>query len=749
MKPPIIIMILMFVVLFNKTDVVGQGFGSITLDTSKPSIPISPYVHGGFIEQIYDAVNGIYGFGAQELYNRGFDIGTAKDKISKGWFDISTTTSGSLIIDTLGYNQRGRFSQHIANYDGKGRIGVAQAVYVERNVPMELYVYAKCHGLPTPLTIALYTTDSSSVVFDTVIGMVDSEWKKYTFQFPASLGFPKAILFIGLDSVGSLEIDEASFMSTDNFHGIRRAHFELYKMWRPTILRYPGGGVVDLAPGYWEHAIGEIDQRTSPNLDWVGDYNRFDVGTDEFMAFCEAVGADPQLTVSFGSGTPKDAANFVEYCNSPIGKRYSNLRSNHGYKKPFNVKYWEVGNEQYGPWEFGHTTAVNYANRYLEFAKEMRAIDTSIKLLINGDTWGFNWNDTIIRIASKEIDLLSVHWLAINRDTLNNRDNIHKSMMSNISFGRDWNTLLHHKAVESGLSKDIPLALTECVQIYDDPHNYMIPIGGSLESGLWTSMTLNMIIKLADIVKLVNKTMFLGSIRAGIHSLSGERVFFAGPTLYAQILMRNWMRDSMQPVIVTSTHYTFEGRDNIAWLDAAVTESNDTMAVSVVNSHSTDSISVKLQLPVKRGSICEAVVLNGTSDTTYNTPENPNAVSPVYYNVVIDSVMVFPAHSHTIFRFPVFHAAPSVDTVIIKDNIQLVTSKNNPFFTVMLSPRSVHQGELTIYDLEGKVVESKKLDIPLHSSFYKFELQNPSIGMYLCSIKFGDITSRYNLLVTP
>ncbi len=727
----------------------AQQYGSITIDTGKNILPVSRYINGGFVEQIYDAINGVYGLGAQELFNRGFDIGSQYDETSRGWQTFTSGPSvGRLFLDTLGYNRRGRYAQHIVHSESAGRIGVLQPVYIEREVPMDFYVYARSVNAPAALKLVLYHIDST-IAYDTTLDITSKEWKKFSLRLPTKTGFPKALLFIGLDTTSTVEIDEASFMASDNFHGIRRAQFELYKAWRPTILRFPGGGVVDLEPGRWEHGIGDIDQRTSPNFDWVGDYYRFEIGTDEFVAFCKAVGAEPQFTVGFGAGSPSEAANYLQYCNAPTGSPYSDLRMKNGNREPFNVKFWEIGNEQYGPWENGHTNAVDYATRYLEYAKQMRAVDPTIKLMINGDTWGFNWNDTIIRIAAKEIDYFSVHWLSINSDTTNNRDLTHRVMMSNGNMASFWSPILHDKIVESGLSKDIPLAYTECVQFYADPHNYMIPIAGSLESGLWVGNVLHSFYKQADIVKLVNKTMFLGSIRAGIHSKTGERVFFAGPSIHAQSMIRNWMRDTLQPVTVTSPRFSVEGRDNIPWLDAAATFGNDTLVLSVVNAHSTDSITVQLSLPLRWGSMAEAVQLTAAADTSINTPEHPSAVTPVYYSVRLDSQMVFPAHSHTIIRAPRYDTPNTVDNTAIMNNDQLAASRSNPSFNILLLPRQSTRCVMTIYDTKGKIVESRTVDIPTKATNYILDLQNVAVGMYVCIMKFEDKEYRKSLLITP
>lgn len=81
------------------------------------------------------------------------------------------------------------------------------------------------------------------------------------------------------------------------------------------------------------------------------------MGTAEYVEFCELTGVEPTITVGVTvedtdrefqppeAITPTDAANWVEYCNGSTDTEYGTLRAEHGYKEPFDVKVWEIGNE--------------------------------------------------------------------------------------------------------------------------------------------------------------------------------------------------------------------------------------------------------------------------------------------------------------------------------------------------------------------------------------------------------------------
>jgi alpha-N-arabinofuranosidase len=166
------------------------------------------------------------------------------------------------------------------------------------------------------------------------------------------------------------------------------------------ILRWPGGNFVSTY--HWRDGVGPIEQRpTLPNYAWGQQENNF-FGTDEFIAFCRAVGCEPMVCVNAGSGTPEEAAQWIEYCNGKADTPMGRLRAANGHAQPYNVKHWEVGNELWGQWQYHWTTADGYVDRYRWFVKAMLAADSTIRLYACGAPvmWGKAWNDTLIAGAA-------------------------------------------------------------------------------------------------------------------------------------------------------------------------------------------------------------------------------------------------------------------------------------------------------------------------------------------------------------
>ncbi len=203
--------------------------------------------------------------------------------------------------------------------------------------------------------------------------------------------------------------------------GFRGDVIGLIKELNVPIVRYPGGNFVS---GYdWRDGIGPKDKRpVRLDLAWHStETNEF--GTDEFMKWCKKAGITPMMAVNMGTGSVKDAAELVEYCNHAGGTSISDLRRANGAEEPYNVKYWCIGNEMDGPWQTGHLTADEYGKKALEAAKVMRwtngetekdAPNGRLKLIVTGSSTHAmmtfpEWDRVVLEHTYPRIDYLSMH----------------------------------------------------------------------------------------------------------------------------------------------------------------------------------------------------------------------------------------------------------------------------------------------------------------------------------------------------
>jgi len=161
--------------------------------------------------------------------------------------------------------------------------------------------------------------------------------------------------------------------SIPNTEGFRQEAVDVFRAVRAPLIRWPGGYFADCYN--WRDGIGPRDKRPvqfheceprrqEPNQ----------MGTHEFLRFCELVGAQPNLCANTATLGAQDAMDWVEYCNSDAQTSMANLRRANGREEPWGVKYWAIGNESYCM----HRSQ-DYVQRYLLWRRFMQRVDPGVQ----------------------------------------------------------------------------------------------------------------------------------------------------------------------------------------------------------------------------------------------------------------------------------------------------------------------------------------------------------------------------------
>lgn len=199
---------------------------------------------------------------------------------------------------------------------------------------------------------------------------------------------------------GGLFDPGSKFSDSDGF---RTDVIEALKEIKTPIVRWPGGCFVSTY--HWMDGVG-ADRTPVYDKTWqVEDPNTF--GTDEFIAWCRKVGTEPYICTNAGTGTPEEMSDWVEYCNLTVGK-FAKMRVANGHKEPFNVKYWSIGNENWGGHELGARTITEWGPMVRESAKLMRSVTKDAKLFAAA-TSDKNWTMPLLKAAGEHLDYISVH----------------------------------------------------------------------------------------------------------------------------------------------------------------------------------------------------------------------------------------------------------------------------------------------------------------------------------------------------
>jgi alpha-N-arabinofuranosidase len=109
-------------------------------------------------------------------------------------------------------------------------------------------------------------------------------------------------------------------------------------------------------------------------------------------------------------GTLGEALDWIEYVNGNADStNFGKIRAFFGNHEPYQVLYWGIGNENYGPWG-KHTaeTAFGYAERLGLWAKTINSKFPGLHLLGVGHT--AEWNKIVLEKAGTEIDYLTQHY---------------------------------------------------------------------------------------------------------------------------------------------------------------------------------------------------------------------------------------------------------------------------------------------------------------------------------------------------
>ncbi|MBR6771392.1 MAG: chitobiase/beta-hexosaminidase C-terminal domain-containing protein [Lachnospiraceae bacterium] len=130
---------------------------------------------------------------------------------------------------------------------------------------------------------------------------------------------------------------------------------ELYKEAGFGSIRYPGGTISNLFQ--WKNSIGPKEERVKQihgfynNAGQNGIAPNFGLTEVANFAYDDEIQSEIVYVYGFGRGSAQDAADLVEYLNAPVGcnpnggVEWARIRANNGREEPYNVRHFEIGNE--------------------------------------------------------------------------------------------------------------------------------------------------------------------------------------------------------------------------------------------------------------------------------------------------------------------------------------------------------------------------------------------------------------------
>ncbi len=482
-----------------------------TIDASKTGAPISKYIYGEFLEHIGGIVNN--NIWAEMLDDRKF------------YFPINSHPPA----EPSGPTWRRTALRHWMPIGADEFVTMDKdRPYVGDNSPLVTLSSSETHGIQqaglavrkgksytgrvvlagtpgTTVKVSLIWGNAATDRRTVVINKVGPEYRKFPLTFRVQGDSDDARFEIVGSGTGAFHVGAVSLMPADNVQGFRAEVIAALKQLHSGVYRWPGGNFVS---GHeWRDAIGDPDKRP-PIMDPVWHaVQPNDVGTDEFMTLCRLLDVESYVTVNGGFGDEWSAAQLVEYTNGAVTTPMGKLRAANGHPQPYHIKFWGVGNEPWGEWQLGFMPVAQWELKHNMFAKAMRKVDPTIKLIgagampdamtgskqakrLNGQIVPDylspgDWSGNLLAHCLDNMDMISEHYYSTSgkRTDLQTGEKVDTGPQSLIEWERAPATQVRSKyehyqeylkRIPELRAKPVPISLDEWAYIGAPPNSYKV-----------------------------------------------------------------------------------------------------------------------------------------------------------------------------------------------------------------------------------------------------------------------------------
>lgn len=421
-----------------------------------------------------------------------------------------------------------------------------------------------------------------------------------------------------------------------NTRGIRNDVVAALKKSKIPVLRWPGGCFAD--EYHWMDGIGPREKRpTMVNTHWGGVTENNHFGTHEFLDLCAQLECDPYICGNLGSGTVQEMQQWVEYMTFDGVSPMSELRRKNGRAEPWKVKFFGVGNENWGCG--GNMTPEYYANQYKRYATYVRSFGgNQIYRIACGPNGGdYRWTETMMREVGRRMQGLSLHyycgtgkksrsatkydeedWFVLMRSALHMDELVtrHAEVMDRFDAQKrvalivdEWGTW---HAVEPGTNPGF---------LYQQ---------NTIRDALVAGVTLNIFNQHADRVRMANIAQTLNVLQAVILT-DGPKMLLT-PTYHVFEMYSVHHDAQLVPAQVESPDYAFGDSKIPAVSVSASKDKAGKVHVTLCNLNPNTAVDVACDLQGLKARSVSGRVLTSSDITTHNTFEQPEAVKPANFD---------------------------------------------------------------------------------------------------------------------
>ncbi len=424
-----------------------------------------------------------------------------------------------------------------------------------------------------------------------------------------------------------------------NINGVRKDIIAALKKLKVGTLRWPGGCFADTY--HWKDGIGPKNKRPAiVNKWWGGVVEDNSFGTHDFLNMCELMGADPYLAGNIGSGTVQDLVDWVQYVNSNNKNPMSKLRKINGREKPWNVKYWGVGNEAWGCG--GNMVPEYYVNEYRKYATFMTDWTNSDKLFriaSGSNSADYHWTETIM----KNIPLNMMEGVALHHYSVINWNDKGPSTT--------FNEKEYFTVMQSALFMDSLVTKHAAIMDQYDPQKKIALVvdewGGwynvepgtnpgflfqqnTMRDAMIAGVTLNIFHNHCDRVRMANLAQAVNVLQAVI--LTNKEKMILTPTYHVMEMYNVHQNAVMLPVQVKTNDYVLGNGKLPAVSVSASKDSNGITHISLVNIDAEKVQDVAVTFNGTQYSTISGRILQSKKLQDYNSFTNPFTIQPTVFN---------------------------------------------------------------------------------------------------------------------
>jgi alpha-L-arabinofuranosidase len=436
-----------------------------------------------------------------------------------------------------------------------------------------------------------------------------------------------------------------------NTQGLRNDVVDALKKLKVPNLRWPGGCFADTY--HWKDGVGAKAKRpTIVNTWWGGVTEDNSFGTHDFLNMCELIGAEPYLSANVGSGTVQEVSEWIQYTNFDGVSPMSNWRKENGREKPWNVKYWGVGNEAWGCG--GNMTAEYYANIYRQYATFMTG--KIFKIASGASSADYHWTEVLMRdIPHGMLDGVALHhysvidWNKKGSATDFSEQQYFQIMQRALLMDE---LIIKHTTIMDKYdpNKKVALVVDEWGGWYDVEPNTnpgFLYQQNTVRDAILAGATLNIFNNHSDRVKMANLAQTVNVLQAVL--LTNEEKMLLTPTYHVMEMYNVHQDATLIPITLKGNDYVFGNEKLPAVSASASRDKNGVAHISLVNVDSQKSQEVSVDIRGAKYSGVTGRILTSPKIQDYNSFESPEKVKPVGFKQMTLSgnmlKITLPAHS--------------------------------------------------------------------------------------------------------